>query len=108
MYEVTLVKEDVDGNTSVTAVEFDTSSTPRPPAPTNLVTTLISTDSLSLEWYQPRSDMKILHYTVKYYELLSGDIPGTPRLQTRYVLTTVKFRNFWTPENFAVIYQKFK
>ena len=83
MYEVTLVKEDIDGNTSVAAMEFYTSSAPLPPAPTNLVTTFISSDSLGLEWYQPQSDMEILHYTVKYYELLSGDVPGMTTLQTR-------------------------
>ena len=83
MYEVTLVKEDVDGNTSVTAVEFHTSSALLPPAPTNVVMTFRSADSISLEWYQPVSDMEILHYTVKYYELLNGDIPGPAKTQTR-------------------------
>ena len=83
MYEVTLVREDMDGNSFPVAAEFQASEAPQPPAPVNLHLTMSTVDSISVQWYQPHSDMEILQYTIKYYELLRNDIHGNSNIQTR-------------------------
>ena len=83
MYEVTLVREDLDGNSFPAAAEFQASEAPQPPAPVNLHLTMSTVDSISVQWYQPHSDMEILQYTIKYYELLRNDIHGNSNIQTR-------------------------
>ena len=94
MYEVTLVRENLDGQSSSAATEFYTSDAPLPPPPGNLHVTYLSMTSMNVEWYQPSSDIEILHYTIKYYEMV-GDKIGNPKLQTRYTCIYGLFLLFW-------------
>ena len=84
MYEVTLVQQNLDGHSSSAAAEFHTSNKTLPPPPTNLHVTFINMNSMNVEWYQPSSDIEILHYMIKYYEMMSSDKLGSPQLQTRW------------------------
>ena len=77
------MRENLDGQSSSAATEFYTSDAPLPPPPGNLHVTYLSMTSMNVEWYQPSSDIEILHYTIKYYEMV-GDKIGNPKLQTRY------------------------